>query len=196
MAFFPRVRTPCGRSAQVIIEGKGNTKWWWGKEHKQTPNQTKNQPKHPNRTTQNRRPEAESPLSRSVSSVRRWDRWEKIGYVLSMGLNSQRKSVRRGQRPSGVQRSQSKGLRSTLKTATKQPLHRVANRGNWVLCRSCSDCQQVWFLPKEISCCNAKHAEEKSLLVAQPFQLIARTKREAYQWSGSGGRSKRRELAD
>ena len=23
--FFPRVRTPCGRSAQVIIEGKGNT---------------------------------------------------------------------------------------------------------------------------------------------------------------------------
>ena len=23
--FFPRVRTPCGRSAQVIIEGEGNT---------------------------------------------------------------------------------------------------------------------------------------------------------------------------
>ena len=37
---------------------------------------------------------------------------------------------------------------------------------------------------------------KKSLLVAQPFQLIARTKREAYQWSGSGGRGKRRELAD
>ena len=37
---------------------------------------------------------------------------------------------------------------------------------------------------------------EKAHLVAQPFQLIARTKREAYQWSGSGGRGKRMELAD
>ena len=37
---------------------------------------------------------------------------------------------------------------------------------------------------------------EKSLLVAQPFQLIARTKREACQWSAAEAESERRELAD
>ena len=37
---------------------------------------------------------------------------------------------------------------------------------------------------------------EKSLLVARPFQLIARTKREAYRCSGSGGSCKQRDFAD
>ena len=36
----------------------------------------------------------------------------------------------------------------------------------------------------------------KSPIVAQPFQLIARTRREAYRWSDSGGRGKRMQLAD
>ena len=48
-SFFPRVRTPCGRSAQVIIESMGTLQVGGGREQK-TPNQN---PKH---TTKNNKP--------------------------------------------------------------------------------------------------------------------------------------------
>ena len=56
--FFPRVRTPCGRSAQVIIEGKGNTLRWWERNTSKPPNQT---PTNPKTTKQTGRPEARTP---------------------------------------------------------------------------------------------------------------------------------------
>ena len=57
--FFPRVRTPCGHGAQVIVEGReeqsdGGEK---NKDNKTTQNQT------------NHSPQAESPPSCSLSSV-------------------------------------------------------------------------------------------------------------------------------
>ena len=56
--FFPRVRTPCGRSAQAINEGKGNHNMMRGKGTQATPNAkqtpTKQEP-------QTQRLEAESP---------------------------------------------------------------------------------------------------------------------------------------
>ena len=63
--FFPRVRTPCGHGAQVIIEGK--EKQSDGGE-KDKDNTTTNQT---NQTTANHSPQAESPPSCSLSSVLR-----------------------------------------------------------------------------------------------------------------------------
>ena len=54
----------------------------------------------------------------------------KVGYILSMGLNSLRKSVKRVSARAKSKRSQSKGLRSIIKTVTTRPLHRVAKRGS------------------------------------------------------------------
>ena len=67
---FPRVRTPCGRSAQVIIEGKetqhdeGEKNTSNPKTKQQTPNKNQTKPKH------HQGPEAGSPSSERVSSVR------------------------------------------------------------------------------------------------------------------------------
>ena len=83
------------------------------------------------------------PIIQTVFPLYGGETGEKSWLHTIYGLEFATKVCQEGQRTSGVQRSQSKGLRSTLKTVTKRPLHRVANRGNWVLCRSCSDCQQV-----------------------------------------------------
>ena len=56
--FFPRVRTPCGHGAQVIVEGSEDSQMV----EKRT--RTPNQPKQTNH-----RPQAESPPSCSLSSV-------------------------------------------------------------------------------------------------------------------------------
>ena len=58
--FFPRVRTPCGHGAQVIIEGRLNTIRWWRKGQRQPSNK-------PNKT--NHSPQAETPPPSSTSSV-------------------------------------------------------------------------------------------------------------------------------
>ena len=63
--FLPRVRTPCGHGAQVIVEGR--EKQSDGGE-KDKDNTTTNQP---NQTTANQSPQAESPPSCSLSSVLR-----------------------------------------------------------------------------------------------------------------------------
>ena len=62
--FFPRVRTPCGHGAQVIVEGReeqsdGGEK---NKDTQHNPNQTQPKPK-----TQS--PQAKSPPSSKLSSV-------------------------------------------------------------------------------------------------------------------------------
>ena len=116
--FFPRVRTPCGRCAQVIIERRGNTSDD-GKEHKETPKRTQTKknkqakrgqrqfPHHPNRCF----------LCTEVRQVKR------TGCVLSMGLNSLRKAVKRVSARARAKRSLSKGLRSG-KIVTTRPLLR------------------------------------------------------------------------
>ena len=63
--FVPRVRTPCGHGAQVIIEGR-EIQSDGGEKDKENP--TTNQP---NQTTANQSPQAESPPSCSLSSVLR-----------------------------------------------------------------------------------------------------------------------------
>ena len=63
--FFPRVRTPCGHGAQVIIEGR-EVQSDGGEKNKDNP--TTNQT---NQTTANHSPQAESPPSCSLSSVLR-----------------------------------------------------------------------------------------------------------------------------
>ena len=95
-SFFPRVRTPCGRSAQIIIEGEGKRNMMRGKEHKQPQNQTKpTKPKQGPKTKKPPRPETDSPSSKRVSSVRGRDKCKKAkaDCYLTMGLNSLRKSV-------------------------------------------------------------------------------------------------------
>ena len=59
LPFFPRVRTPCGHGAQVIVEGREEQSDG-GEKNKETQH-------NPNQTTQS--PQAESPPSRSLSSV-------------------------------------------------------------------------------------------------------------------------------
>ena len=57
--FFPRVRTPCGHGAQVIIEGREEQSdgGEWNKDREQKPKTT------------TKGPQAESPPSWSLSSV-------------------------------------------------------------------------------------------------------------------------------
>ena len=57
--FFPRVRTPCGHGAQVIVEGREEQSD--GGEKNKEPTQPKNETNHS--------PQAESPPSCSLSSV-------------------------------------------------------------------------------------------------------------------------------
>ena len=57
--FFPRVRTPCGHGAQVIVEGR--------EEQSDGGEKNKDTQHNPNQTTQS--PQAESPPSCSLSSV-------------------------------------------------------------------------------------------------------------------------------
>ena len=57
--FFPRVRTPCGHGAQVIVEGR--------EEQSDGGEKNKDNQNHTNQT--NRSPQAESPPSCSLSSV-------------------------------------------------------------------------------------------------------------------------------
>ena len=60
MAFFPRVRTPCGHGAQVIVEGR----------EKQSDGGENNKDHKPNKqNTTTKGPQAESPPSCSLSSV-------------------------------------------------------------------------------------------------------------------------------
>ena len=63
--FFPRVRTPCGHGAQVIVEGR-EIQSDGGEKDKDNP--TTNQT---SQTTANHSPQAESPPSCSLSSVLR-----------------------------------------------------------------------------------------------------------------------------
>ena len=63
--FFPRVRTPCGHGAQVIIEGREKQSDSDGGERNKDKPTTKTQ------TTANQTPQAESPPSCSLSSVLR-----------------------------------------------------------------------------------------------------------------------------
>ena len=58
--FFPRVRTPCGHGAQVIIEGREKPSDG-GEKGQRQPNKQK--------ATANHSPQAESPPSCSLSSV-------------------------------------------------------------------------------------------------------------------------------
>ena len=58
VAFFPRVRTPCGHGAQVIVEGREEQSD--GGERNEDPKT--NQTKHPS-------PQAETPPSCSLSST-------------------------------------------------------------------------------------------------------------------------------
>ena len=75
--FFPRVRTPCGRCAQVIIEG-------WETQHidggSKTQNQHQNsqqQPQNPNpKQNKNQGHNQRPPINVGSVSVRMWDRWE------------------------------------------------------------------------------------------------------------------------
>ena len=60
--FFPRVRTPCGHGAQVIVEGREEQSDG-GEKNKET----QHHPKQTNTTTKG--PQAESPPSCSLSSV-------------------------------------------------------------------------------------------------------------------------------
>ena len=57
--FFPRVRTPCGHGAQVIVEGR----------EKQSDGGENNKDHNHNPKTTTKGPQAESPPSRSLSSV-------------------------------------------------------------------------------------------------------------------------------
>ena len=59
--FFPRVRTPCGRCAQVIIERKGNTTDDGEKNTRKPPKSTQPEPQT---TNKQKRPEAVSPSSK------------------------------------------------------------------------------------------------------------------------------------
>ena len=59
VVFFPRVRTPCGHGAQVIVEGR--------EEQSDGGEKNKDTQHNPNQTTQS--PQAESPPSCSLSSV-------------------------------------------------------------------------------------------------------------------------------
>ena len=58
-SFFPRVRTPCGHGAQVIVEGR----------EKQSDGGEKNKDHKSNPKTTTKGPQAESPPSCSLSSV-------------------------------------------------------------------------------------------------------------------------------
>ena len=57
--FFPRVRTPCGHGAQVIVEGRES----------QSDGGENNKDHNNNPKTTNKGPQAESPPSCSLSSV-------------------------------------------------------------------------------------------------------------------------------
>ena len=57
--FFPRVRTPCGHGAQVIVEGR----------EKQSDGGENNKDHNHNPKTTTKGPQAESPPSCSLSSV-------------------------------------------------------------------------------------------------------------------------------
>ena len=57
--FFPRVRTPCGHGAQVIVEGR----------EEQSDGGEKNKDNQNNPKQKNHSPQAESPPSCSLSSV-------------------------------------------------------------------------------------------------------------------------------
>ena len=59
MLFFPRVRTPCGHGAQVIVEGR----------EKQSDGGENNKDHNNNPKTTTKGPQAESPPSCSLSSV-------------------------------------------------------------------------------------------------------------------------------
>ena len=126
--FFPRVRTPCGRSAQVIIERKGT-------QHDDGEKNT-SKPQKANKTNQNKNPKPKPPkaggrfpIIQTVFPLYGGETGRKVGCVLSMGLNSLRKSVKRVSARAKSKRSQTKGLRSIINTVTTRPLHQVAKRG-------------------------------------------------------------------
>ena len=91
--FFPRVRTPCGRCVQVIIERKGNTSDDGKRTQGNLPKEPKPEPQNNKPTKRGQRPFSHHPkrcfLCTEVRQVKR------TGCVLSMGLNSLQKAVKR-----------------------------------------------------------------------------------------------------
>ena len=90
--FFPRVRTPCGRCAQVIIEG-------WETQHidggSKTQNQHQNsqqQPQNPNPKQTKTKATTKDPQSMSVVFLCGCETGEKMSCKISKGLNSPRKA--------------------------------------------------------------------------------------------------------
>ena len=142
--------------------------------------ENKKHAKQPNKTTRNTtkhhpRPEAESPSNKQCFLCTKVRQVRKIDCIQSKGLNSLRSLSKGSVRERKSRLSLPERLRANIKTVTTRPLHRAAKHGH-IAFRSGLHMTVSRFLPKEISCRNARLAKEKCLFAAQPIQLIAQTK--------------------
>ena len=92
LLFFPRVRTPCGRRAQVIVEGKETLHIDGGSKPKPPTPKTKQKPKtNPKTNPKNHHSGPPTNVS-SVSSVLKVKQVRKTSCKISKGLNFLRKA--------------------------------------------------------------------------------------------------------
>ena len=164
--FFPRVRTPCGHGAQVIVEGR----------EKQSDGGENNKDHNHNPKTTTKGPQAESPPSCSLSSV--------LGETGETKRVSRRgpeltneKHIGAGLCSSKVAKRLQKGPHFT--NMSDQRPHPSAAK-SWSRCRSTlqygvSQCFNVDFIPSKWGGVAMQHAVEKTFLVAQPVQPVALT---------------------
>ena len=93
--FFPRVRTPCGRCVQVIIERKGNTSDDGEKNTRKPPKRT--QTRTSKQQTNKKRPEAVFPSSKTVFPLYGGETGEKNWLRTIYGPEFTTKSCQEGQ---------------------------------------------------------------------------------------------------